>query len=133
MRSKSMLEAAAALVVLLLAVGTADARPVKWARSGDALPLDPHGQNEGPTHNLLQLIYEPLILRHLDGKLLPTLALSWKVMSDPTVWELKLRPNVKFHNGNAFDADDVVFSIARALQPSSAMKGLLTSIDQVTK
>ncbi len=133
MRSKSMLKAAAALVVLLLAAGAADARPVKWARSGDALTLDPHAQNEGPTHNLLQLIYEPLILRHLDGKLLPTLALSWKVTSDPTVWELKLRPNVKFHNGNAFDADDVVFSIARALQPSSAMKGLLTSVDQVTK
>src|SRR4051794_16609299 len=133
MRSKSMLEAAAAIVVLLLVVGTADARPVKWARSGDALTLDPHAQNEGPTHNLLQLIYELLILRHLDGKLLPTLALSWKVTSDPTVWEFKLRPGVKFHNGNVFDADDVLFSITRALQPSSAMKGLLTSIDTVTK
>ena len=113
----------------LLAAGAADARPVKWARSGDALTLDPHAQNEGPTHNLLQLIYEPLILRHLDGKLLPTLALSWKVTSDPTVWEFKLRPDVKFHNGNAFDADDVVFSFARALQPTSDMKGLLTSVE----
>ena len=46
-------------------------RPVKWARSGDALTLDPHAQNEGPTHNLLQQIYEPLILRDLTGKLLP--------------------------------------------------------------
>ena len=50
------------------------ARPIKWARSGDALTLDPHAQNEGPTHNLLQLIYEPLILRDRTGKLLPTLA-----------------------------------------------------------
>jgi peptide/nickel transport system substrate-binding protein len=131
--SNSILRAAAALLVLALAAGTADARAIRWARSGDALTLDPHAQNEGPTHTLLQQIYEPLILRHLDGKLLPTLALSWKVTSDPTVWEFKLRPNVKFHNGNAFDADDVIFSIARALQAASAMKGLLTSIDKVTK
>src|SRR5215475_5173482 len=126
MTSRSLLKAAAAVLLLALAGSTADARAVKWARSGDALTLDPHAQNEGPTHNMLQLIYEPLILRHLDGKLLPTLALSWKVTSDPTVWEIKLRPGVKFHNGNAFDADDVVFSINRALQPASGMKGLLT-------
>ena len=40
---------------------------------------------------------------------------------------------MKFHNGNAFNADDVVFSLERALQPTSDMKGLLTSIDKVSK
>src|SRR5882724_5919596 len=128
-----LLWSCAVLAALAFAGTAADAKALRWARSGDALTLDPHAQNEGPTFNLLQQIYEPLILRHLDGKLLPTLALSWKVTSDPTVWEFKLRPGVKFHNGNPFDADDVLFSIARALQPSSAMKGLLTSIDTVTK
>ena len=33
------------------------------------LTLDPHAQNEGPTHNLLQQIYEPLIVRDLPGNL----------------------------------------------------------------
>ena len=55
----------------MLAAGAADARAIKWARSGDALTLDPHAQNEGPTHNLLHQIYEPLILRDRTGKLLP--------------------------------------------------------------
>ncbi len=32
--------------------GVADARSIKWARSGDALTLDPHAQNEGPTTNV---------------------------------------------------------------------------------
>jgi peptide/nickel transport system substrate-binding protein len=124
----------AAIVLALAGTATAvEAKSLKWARSGDALTLDPHAQHEGPTHNMLQLIYEPLVLRHLDGKLLPTLALSWKVTSDPTVWEIKLRPNVTFHNGSEFDADDVVFSITRAQQPTSAMKGLLSSIETVTK
>src|SRR5258705_183341 len=134
MASKSMLKTAAALVVLALVAGTADARSVKWARSGDALTLDPHAQNEGPTHNVLHLIYEPLILRDRTGKLLPTLATSWKTMEDdPTVWEFKLRQGVKFHNGSAFNADDVVFSLERALQPTSDMKGLLTFIANVNK
>ena len=133
MASGSIFRAAAALLVLALAAGTADARTVRWARSGDALTLDPHAQNEGPTHNLLQQIYEPLIIRDLSGKLVPTLATSWRVTEDPTVWEFKLRQGVKFHNGNTFNADDVVFSLERALQPTSDLKSLISFIDKVVR
>jgi peptide/nickel transport system substrate-binding protein len=129
----SILKVSAALAALALAVVGADARTLKWARTGDALTLDPHAQNEGSTHNLLHQIYEPLLLRDHTGKIYPTLAVSWKLTEDPTVWEFKLRQGVKFHNGNAFNADDVVFSLNRARQPTSDMKGLLTSIDSVTK
>jgi peptide/nickel transport system substrate-binding protein len=123
----------AALVATALLAGAAEARSITWARTGDALTLDPHSQNEGPTHNLLQNIYEPLVLREHTGKLLPALAESWKVTSDPLVWEFKLRQGVKFHNGNPFTADDVVFSIERALQPTSDMKGIISSIEKATK
>lgn len=129
----SIVRTIVALLALGLCTELAVAKPLKWARSGDALTLDPHAQNEGPTHNVMHLIYEPLVLRTLDGKLMPTLALSWKVTSDPAVWEFKLRRGVAFHNGNVFDADDVVFSLNRALQPTSGMKGLLSSVDSVTK
>jgi peptide/nickel transport system substrate-binding protein len=129
----SILKVSAALAALALAAAGADARTLKWARTGDALTLDPHAQNEGPTHTLLHQLYEPLLLRDHAGKIHPTLALSWKVTEDPAVWEFKLRQGVKFHDGNAFNADDVVFSLDRARQPTSDMKGLLTSIDSVTK
>jgi peptide/nickel transport system substrate-binding protein len=129
----SILKVSVALAALALAAAGADARTLKWARTGDALTLDPHAQNEGPTHNLLHQIYEPLLIRDHTGKILPTLAVSWKVTGDPTVWEFKLRQRVKFHNGNPFTADDVVFSLDRARQPTSDMKGLLTSIDTVSK
>jgi peptide/nickel transport system substrate-binding protein len=133
MNSSSILKVSATLAALALAIAGADARTLKWARTGDALTLDPHAQNEGPTHNLLHQLYEPLLLRDYSGKVHPTLAVSWRVTEDPAVWEFKLRQGVKFHNGNAFNADDVVFSLNRARQPTSDMKGLLTSIDAVTK
>jgi len=133
MISSSILKTAAGLAVLILAATSADARSLTWARTGDALTLDPHAQNEGPTLNLQHQIYEPLLLRDHTGKIHPTLAVSWKVTADPTVWEFKLRQGVKFHNGNPFNADDVVFSLDRARQPTSDMKGLLTSIESVSK
>jgi peptide/nickel transport system substrate-binding protein len=78
--------------------------------------------------------YEPLVIRGFDGKLVGALATEWRVLpNDPTTWEFKLRPNVKFHNGNAFTADDVVFSLQRALQPAADMKSLLVSVDTITK
>ncbi len=119
----------------LTAVSTStEARPLRWARSGDALTLDPHAQNEGATHALNHHIYETLVARNQKGELVAGLATAWRILpNDPTTWEFKLRPNVKFHDGAAFDAEDVVFSLERALQPTSDMKGLLTSVESVSK
>ncbi|HWE17037.1 MAG TPA: ABC transporter substrate-binding protein [Hyphomicrobiaceae bacterium] len=125
--------AAAGLAALMLAATCVDARALKWARTGDALTLDPHAQNESPTHNLMHQLYEPLLIRDHTGKLHPALAVSWTITDDPTVWEFKLRQGVKFHNGNPFNAEDVAFSLDRARQPTSDMKGLLTSIEAVTR
>jgi peptide/nickel transport system substrate-binding protein len=109
MRKLGILTAGAVLALLVTA---ADARTVKWARAADALTLDPHAQNEGPTLAFNNQIYETLIGRDNANKLIPGLALSWK-LADPTTWEFKLRPGVKFHGGEDFTADDVVFSYQR--------------------
>jgi peptide/nickel transport system substrate-binding protein len=123
-----------ALASLALATSLADAKPLKWARSGDALTLDPHAQNEGPTSNLSHQIYEVLVHRNSDSKLIPGLALTWAVTAaDPTVWEFKLRAGVKFHGGQDFTADDVVFSFERAMSANSDYKGYLSAVDKVTK
>ena len=111
----------------------ADARAIKWVRSQDALTLDPHAQNEGPTHGLTHQIYEPLILRDQQGKAIPALAESWGITADPLVWEFRLRKGVTFHDGTPFTADDVIYSFDRARQPSSDMKSLLSAVDTMTK
>ncbi len=122
---------ATAFAALALTATLADARPVKWARSGDALTFDPHSQNEGPTNNLLAQVYETLIHRAIDGKLNPLIATEWKVTDDPTVWEFKIRSGVKFHLGQDLTAEDCAYSIERAMQANSGMRGLLTSIESV--
>lgn len=134
MKPRFLAFAAALLGASVLALATAEARPLKWAAAGDALTLDPHAQNEGPTTSLNQHIYESLTERDHAGKLLPLLATSWRVLpDDPTVWEFKLQQGVKFHDGSALTADDVVFSYERAMQPTSDFKGYLTSVEKVTK
>jgi peptide/nickel transport system substrate-binding protein len=121
------------LATSMLVAGAANAETLRWARSADNLTMDPHSQNSGPTHAFNHQIYEPLVIRAIDGSLRPTLAVEWGITEeDPTVWEFKLREGVKFHDGADFTADDVVFSIERAQQPTSNMKELVSSIVEVT-
>jgi peptide/nickel transport system substrate-binding protein len=134
MTSRTMLVALAATLATTLAFasGSAEARSVKWARGADALTLDPHAQNEGPTIAFNQQVYEGLVARDNAHKLIPGLAVSWKLV-DPTTWEFKLRQGVKFHGGEAFTADDVVFSYQRAQAPTSDFKGYLASVKEIVK
>jgi peptide/nickel transport system substrate-binding protein len=56
--------------------------------------------------------------------LLPELALSWKPNANATVWTYKLRPGVKFQNGQSFGADDVVATYDRLTDPNSGSQAL---------
>jgi peptide/nickel transport system substrate-binding protein len=108
----------AAILVAALMVGVAEARTVRWAASGDPNTMDPHSQNVGTVTMVLQQIYDALISRNPQLGLEPGLATAW-AQEEPTRWRFTLRPNVRFHEGEAFTSDDVVFSITRALQPTS--------------
>ncbi|MBM2577980.1 ABC transporter substrate-binding protein [Jannaschia sp. Os4] len=124
------------LTAALLATTTlalpVSAETVRWARAGDALTLDPHAQNEGPTSTLSHQIYEPLLLRTHSGDFEGALATSWEPSADdPNVWTFQLREGVTFHGGEAFTAEDVVFSIQRAQSENSGYKELLNSIVEV--
>lgn len=60
---------ATSALALALSATTASAETVRWARVTDALTLDPHSQNEGPTSAFLHHIYETLVRRDVDGSL----------------------------------------------------------------
>ncbi|MFD2352823.1 ABC transporter substrate-binding protein [Nonomuraea ferruginea] len=62
---------------------------------------------------LLVNVYEGLVKLDQDGKIVPLLAEKWEVSDDLKTYTFTLRPDVKFTNGAAFTADDVVFSFER--------------------
>jgi peptide/nickel transport system substrate-binding protein len=120
---------AAALAACALAV---DAKTLRWSSAGDITTIDPHGNNEGFTNAYLDHIYETLVTRGKDLKVEPCLATSWQAVS-PTVMRFKLRPNVRYHDGAPFSADDVVFSIQRALADTSNFKPYLAGVKEARK
>lgn len=124
---------AASILAMALAAVPASAETLRWARVGDALTLDPHSQNEGPTHTLNHHIYETLVGREVDGSLSPRLATDWGILEeDDTVWEFKIREGVTFHEGQELTADDVVFSLNRARTAPSGMAALHAAVEEVT-
>ena len=84
--------------------------------------MDPHYHNLGPNNAMRRHVFESLISMDANQALRPSLAESWKALDD-TTWEFKLRKGVTFHDGSAFDADDVIYTVSRipnvANSPSS--------------
>lgn len=110
----------AALAAALFLPHPAPAQTLRWASQGDAQTMDPHSQNEGLTNQINGQVYETLVARDRQLNLQPGLALNWQQKS-PLVWRFTLRPGVTFHDGGAFTADDVVFSVQRAKEQTSQL------------
>ena len=103
----------AAALLAMTAVGMASAQTVRIGNQGDALSMDPHSLNESLQLSVTGNVYEPLVARDRNLKVIPGLATSWRQTS-PTVWRFELRKGVQFHDGTPFTADDVLFTFARA-------------------
>ena len=78
-------------------------------------------------------VFEGLVTIDKDGKIKPLLATGWTVSDDGLTYTFKLRPDVKFHNGTAFDSSIVKFSLdrARAADSTNAQKQFFEPIDSI--
>src|SRR4051794_1076963 len=104
--------AAATLSIAAFAISPASAQSLRYANQGDLKSLDPYTLRETTTIAHHGHVYEGLVARDKDLKIIPGLAESWET-PEPTRWRFHLRKNVTFHDGSAFTADDVIFSAAR--------------------
>jgi peptide/nickel transport system substrate-binding protein len=96
--------------------------PLVVAQGVDMQTGDPHRTTLTHAVNVLANLYETLVGRDASLALRPGLAVSWRAV-DATTWEFKLRPGVKFHNGEPFNAQAVKFSFERMLDPKTKWPG----------
>ncbi|MGY3411714.1 ABC-type transport system substrate-binding protein [Bradyrhizobium sp. GM5.1] len=118
--------------MLALAVSPASSQTLRYANQGDLKSLDPYSLNESTTHAHLGHVYQGLTARDKDLKIIPALAESWET-PEPTRWRFHLRKGVKFHNGDPFTADDVLFSADRVRNKNSNMQTRLAPNVKVVK
>jgi peptide/nickel transport system substrate-binding protein len=121
-------------VALAAALGMAgaQAQTLRWASQGDIQTMDPDSRNESLTNSINGQVYETLTGRDRQLNIVPMLATEWQ-QTGPTQWRMKLRPNVKFHDGTSFSADDVVFSINRAKEPTSQIRVYANAVGEPRK
>ncbi|AJA64679.1 MULTISPECIES: ABC transporter substrate-binding protein [Bradyrhizobium] len=117
---------------LALAVSPASSQTLRYANQGELKSLDPYTLNESTTHAHLGHVYEGLVTRDKDLKIIPALAESWET-PEPTRWRFHLRKGVKFHNGDPFTADDVVFSAERVRAKGSNLLSRIPADAKVVK
>jgi peptide/nickel transport system substrate-binding protein len=126
-------------LVLLLALATpltASAAPegrVVVAQGVDPSTLDMMNQSETPASIVGRHIFDTLVERDGNLKIVPLLASELPKLVSPTVWEVKLRKGVKFHNGEDFNADSAKFSLERLAQGQGKLRGatFFAPIDRV--
>ena len=99
-------------IILLIFGVIIDAKTLKIGLASGTLTMDPHAHDEVATISTLSNIFDTLVAFDKEIKIYPNLAHSWS-NPEPTVWIMNLRKGIKFHNGSAFSAEDVVFSFNR--------------------
>jgi oligopeptide transport system substrate-binding protein len=108
----------------LLLVGTPLSAQVTFNRGNDADPetLDAHKTSVTSEAHLLRDLSDNLVVHNMKGEVIPSLAQSWTVSADGTVFTFKLRPTAKWSNGEPVTAADLVANYRRIMDPVTGAK-----------
>ena len=88
---------------------------MRVAQASDIQSLDPWTASDDPTITALRQVYEGLVELEPGGfRIMPKLAETWNTSADGRTWTFHLRSGVRFHDGNAFDAQAVLLNFERA-------------------
>ncbi|WP_292291487.1 ABC transporter substrate-binding protein [Marivita sp.] len=119
----------ATVLALTAGLAVAQEKSVTIGLTADPSHLYPLAGEELSSNIMYYHLYDPLVKRSPDLTFGPGLAESWENV-DETTWRFKLREGVTFHNGNAFTADDVVFTVEKARE--SIRPDLVANIASIT-
>lgn len=133
MKISTLMRSSALAGVLMLGAGAVSAASFNWASSTDPQTMDPHAVNSAPVLSFLNNVYEGLVRRGRDMSIEPSLATSWAPLEGENGWRFTLRQGVTFADGSAFDADDVMFSYARASNEVADVRSWFAPVSEVRK
>ena len=123
----------ALLAVVMMAALPASAKTFKWTSASDIPTLDIHSQNNALGNGVHAAIFESLVYYNSRTfKIEPQLATDWKLVT-PTQLRIKLRTGVKFSDGSPLEAEDVIFSLNRAMSKTSNFGVYTQGFDKVVK
>ena len=97
----------------------------------DPTTFDPAKVGDGTTIDMLQQMFEGLVQWTPQNTLVPALAQKWDISKDGLTYTFHLRPNVKFQDGAPLTAQDVYYSLRRALDPAIHSTVALTYLGDI--
>jgi len=95
-------------------------RDLRIAAYQDVSQLDPMRSNDTASSAVYDELYDRLLVPDQQMQPIPQLAERYTASPDAKVWTFYLRRGVRFHDGGALTADDVVFSLNRILDPKNS-------------
>src|SRR5690606_26647966 len=112
-----------AVLVLVAVAGLALAQPkyggtLVAGMQTHPVGLDPHITNATSTRNMLENVYDTLVMFDSSLQIVPGLAESWEVSEDGLTCTFTLSLGVRFHDGDTLQATDVVFSMNKFKVPA---------------
>ncbi|UYG09530.1 ABC transporter substrate-binding protein [Halomonas sp. M4R1S46] len=120
----------AAMTTAAIAPAAQAENHLRMAYDADPVSLDIHEQLSGGILQLSHMTFDPLVRWTRDLEFEPRLATAWEQVDDTTM-RMSLREGVEFHSGNAFTAEDVVWTVER-LKRSPDFKAIFEPIASVT-
>ena len=103
----------------------------------DASSLDPQGTSDVTSSVVQENIYETLVDKDENNDIIPGLAASWEAVDELT-WSFTLNENIKFHDGEDFNAEAVKMNLERILTPElgsprSNLFEMITAVEAVSE
>lgn len=114
--------------------GTRDEIVLRRGLGAEPETLDPHLASDNASLAVVGDLYEGLATETSDGRIVPGAAQSWSASADGLVWTIRLRPDLRWSNGDALTARDFVSSLEAVMAPGTVAPnaGLLEGISDAS-